>query len=213
MAPVARGHGVRCERARQQHFAVPLGRCRAATHCHVLAAAAAPVVQGAGSQSILQTSPATHSVPQCAAAAIVASLDGRHVFVSVRGLESGPNCISRFAFLKGDGGSSLQFLGTRSSLGCCPRAMVRHPQLVSGIYRMGARVLLPTIVQAMHPALDVLYCANQDSDSIIAFKVPLRRPQRLAFESQRSMTMALGCSLQSPLTRSLRSQVTAIWNL
>jgi hypothetical protein len=29
----------------------------------------------------------------------------------------------------------------------------------------------------MHPANDVLYCANQDSDSIIAFKVLLQQPQ------------------------------------
>jgi 6-phosphogluconolactonase (cycloisomerase 2 family) len=72
----------------------------------------------------LQSQTGTHFDTQCAAAAIVTSLDGRHVFVSVRGLESGPNCISRFAFLRSDTSSSLEFLGTCSSLGCCPRAMV-----------------------------------------------------------------------------------------
>ena len=61
---------------------------------------------------------------QCAAAAIVTSSDGRYVFVSVRGLQSGPNCISRFACVRSDSGSSLRFLGTCPSLGSCPRAMV-----------------------------------------------------------------------------------------
>ena len=65
---------------------------------------------------------------QCAAAAIVTSSDGRYVFVSVRGLQSGPNCISRFACVRSDSGSSLRFLGTCPSLGACPRGMVRaHP--------------------------------------------------------------------------------------
>jgi 6-phosphogluconolactonase len=61
----------------------------------------------------------------CAAAAIVTSADGRFVYVSVRGLEMGPNCISRFSFERADsGGGSLHFLGLTSSLGSCPRGMV-----------------------------------------------------------------------------------------
>jgi 6-phosphogluconolactonase (cycloisomerase 2 family) len=65
--------------------------------------------------------------------------------------------------VRGEDSGKLRFLGTTPSLGSCPRGMV--------LLLLPLSYALLTLVQAMHPQADVLYCANQDSDCIVAFKV------------------------------------------
>ncbi len=67
------------------------------------------------------------------------------------------------------------------------------------------------LAQAMSPSADVLYCAHQDSDTIVAFKVPP------ALQPQHAAACAVARQLRMrPLANALRdgrSPATASWNL
>ncbi len=104
--------------------------------------------------------------------------------------------------MRGEDSGSLRFLGTTPSLGSCPRGMV--------LFLLPLSHALLTLVQAMHPQADVLYCANQDSDCVVAFKVNAAP----STASRCLLTHQAACDWSAALiTSEPRLQVTSDGNL